>query len=517
MTPILPPATRRQAIAWLKAGDVLADGRRVEQACYVPHKRRTQWWVRLNDGSRYCEAPDFGERPISELEPLVDCDHARFWESPLLALAKTYGFKYYPAQLQMAHSLALAEAAVIAADVGVGKTLLAISLIQLLRPKRCLIIAPQGVITAKGDIVSQWESEFQKFAPNLKPVRIDVGKKGVEYMMQFIDRGGINVHLTYMQEALANNGGGWLRHFSPDLYDMIIVDECHLIANPDTDMAKALFRMEPRFRYALTATPVGNFVSDCYRLVRWIRPDIPIELPQMERKRVYSDGYPLATYRALAHAVAPIRKIDIRPELPPLHLHKVYVDMEPELMKRYRKMDTEFTLPEGGAGVLARVKLTKLRNLCADSVAKAVTVAQNLAANPGVVVSARIKQTDAIEKYIRLMRSHWRYGRIDSTMDPSQASATSSAFKSGELDALFMGIKCAYGHSFPACDTIHVASMEWSFGSFAQALGRVWRINSQKPVHAYVYLLRDTIEERIFDTVCAKESAAMAALYGEVA
>jgi superfamily II DNA or RNA helicase len=513
MIPILPPATRRQALAWLRPGDRLADGRRVEQACNVMHRLRPQWWVRLNDGSRYCEAPEFGERPLSELEPLVDMPPVwPRWASNELSLhAEANGFEYYPAQISTIHSLARAGSALIAADVGAGKSLMAISLILLLRPKRCLIIAPQGVITARGDLASQWEGEFAKFAPKLKTTRVSS-----QHSLNTRDKGC--VHLTYMQEALANQGGGWLRHLEPDFYDMIIVDEAHLLQQPKTQMAQALFRMQPRHKYALTATPVGNFVSDCYRLVRWIRPDVSIDLSAKPiGRRPYSDGYPLATYRALAHAVAPIRKIDVRPDLPQLYLHKVMVEAEPDLMAAYRALDDGFTMKDANAGTISRVKLTKLRNLCAESIAKAAQVTHSIRMNPGVFVSARIKQTDLIMRYLKSTAPHLSIGRIDSTMDASLASRTSSEFKSGALDVLGMGIKVAYGHSFPACDTVHVPSMEWSYGSFNQALGRVWRINSQKPVHAYVYLLKDTIEERIFDTVCAKESAAMAALYGETA
>ena len=284
-------------------------------------------------------------------------------------------------------------------------------------------------------------------------------------------------------------------------------------------MAKALYRMQPARRYALTATPVGNKVEDCLSMLRWLRPDVEIRLPFHEEAgadgRPIVPASPLLTYRALAHALAPIRKRDIRPDMPALNVVKVYVNPDPETLAAYRDIEQSFTLKKGSAGQIERVRLTKLRNVCAESVGKAVEIAAKIGMNPGVAVSARIKQTDLIVRYMRTTASHLKLGRIDSTRNPKNNSAIATAFQSGELDVLLLGIKCAYGYSFPGCDTVHVASLEWSWGSFAQAVGRVWRVNSQRPVTAYVYLLRGTVEERMFDTVCAKETAATLALYGE--
>ena len=516
MTPILPP-NPLQSLAYLKPGDRLLGATVTEAAPIIvrrKHDKAEVLYVKLDNGEEYCEHPGHGRRPMRDLASRVFEPIPFKLCSPMsLQLGRMEndaGFTFYPRQLDYVQHLAGAGSAMVAADVGTGKTLLAIALIHALQPRRCLVIAPQGVITAKGDMLSQWESEFARFAPWSKPVRVRSGYEAAT--------SGAGIHLTYLQEALANDGG-WLTQVAPDLYDMIVVDEAHLVQNYHTIMARALFRMQPRWRYALTATPVGNKVQDCLALLRWIRPDVDFGLPFHENlrggARPLIPASPLLTYRALAHAVAPIRKQDIRPDLPPLHIHKVFVDPDPDTLAAYRDIEQNFTLKDGGAGQIERVRLTKLRNVCAGSIGKAVAIAEQIQLNPGVVVSARLEQTGLLVRCLKLSASSLRFGRIDSTVNPDNNPAVAAAFQRGELDVLMLGIKCAYGYSFPACDTIHVASLEWSWATFAQAVGRVWRVNSQRPVHAYVYLLRGTIEERMFDTVCAKQSAATLALYGE--
>lgn len=506
MIPTILPPTPRQALACLEEGDVLNNGRRITIASAYE-----QTALLIDGCGCFAEKPSPNQRPIDHLIPLIPelrRDPPPPTSRELDDMARRAGFTWFPGQRDYIAHVHAAGAALVAAEVGCGKTAFALALVHLHRATRALIIAPQGVITAKGGMLSQWEGEFTRFLPWVIPRRITDGTGSSEP----------GVHITYMQEALLN-GGGWLARVSPDHYDLIVVDEAHLLANRDTVMGRALFRMQPRWRYALTATPIGNRLGDCAALARWLKPGRkrapgPDEIKRARRFRPLEVS-PLNHFRYLADVIAPIRKRDLRPDLPALQLHKVMVEPEPGFMERYHHLDRTFSMSSASPGVIHRVLLTKLRNLCAESSAKIRAVAEHACLSPGVIVGARTRQTTAIHHAIKASKPGFRVGRIDSTMPPQAASNTSAAFKAGELDVLLMGIKVAYGHSFPDCNTIHIASLEWSYGAFEQAAGRVYRINSMRPVHAYIYLLAGTIEERMFDTVCAKQSAAMCALYGE--
>ena len=542
MTPpiLQPPPLER--LAYLKPGDrlgphvinVVMQGRsirsqRIERDGKSGRRIREgdQLTVQTTDGTWWCEHLMPYHRPLSDLLPYAQQLSVTAPSGPSVMLhairaqdmQQRAGFRFYPAQLRYLLDVAQHDGALLAAEVGCGKTCLAIGLTELHRPKRTLIIAPQGVIAPRRRKVddewcydaSQWQREFARFAPWMQP----------RYVTRPPTDDG--VFLTYMQDALLNDGG-WLRDVPPDWFDCIICDEVHLVMNPHTHMARALYRMQPRLRYALTATPIPNRAQECWQLCGWLRPGTMPPMPTTREWLEFDDGTasqvhdpvePFSTLlfgQCFRHVIAPIRKRDIRPDLPELHVHNVLIDAEPELMDQYRKLAAEFTLPEGDSGTIERAKLTALRNLCASSKAKAASLYHALSqVKHSVVVSARTQQTTML---VRLLAGR-RTARIDSLTDPKQHGSYSAAFQRGELDCLFMGIKCAYGHSFPDCNTLHVASLEWSYGAFEQACGRVYRINSQRPVHAYVYLLRGTVEERMFDTVCLKRSVANRILFGD--
>ena len=114
----------------------------------------------------------------------------------------------------------------------------------------------------------------------------------------------------------------------------------------------------------------------------------------------------------------------------------------------------------------------------------------------------------------RLMDANVPYSRIDGTTSDSHVSE-SNAFKRGDTKVMLMGIKCAQAHSFSSCRNLIIGSVEWSYGSFNQAMGRVYRLNSPQDVNIWVILHKDSIEEMMFDKLATKRDAATICLHGK--
>lgn len=94
-------------------------------------------------------------------------------------------------------------------------------------------------------------------------------------------------------------------------------------------------------------------------------------------------------------------------------------------------------------------------------------------------------------------------------------TAEANRFKRGDARVMFMGIKCAQGHSFDQCRNLIIGSLEWSYGSLHQAKGRVWRLTSKQQVRVWCVLHENTIEELLFDRVATKQDAATICLHGK--
>jgi hypothetical protein len=80
---------------------------------------------------------------------------------------------------------------------------------------------------------------------------------------------------------------------------------------------------------------------------------------------------------------------------------------------------------------------------------------------------------------------------------------------------MVMGIKMAQAFSFSKCCNLIITSLEWSYGTKNQAMGRVYRLDSKKPVNVWCILNENSIEEVMYDKVSNKADAATLCLRGE--
>ena len=261
-------------------------------------------------------------------------------------------FKFYPGQIEYIAQAACAESALIAAETGVGKTLIAICLLLLKKAGRVLICAPKGTVKdgkgKRGEPTSpsQWIKEFKKFAPTIPVFKI-FGRQDYEKILK--RNGGelpFGVYLTYdyvmfrngferipntwfgknkdeeelYRKHLRSSGinvpelysklmdpfGNEIEGAAPvrdpesyhygightkvyditdkgkvtgekhaitclsepclateighDFWDMVILDEAHLICNLDSQITNSIIKMQPKYKFALSATPIPNMV-----------------------------------------------------------------------------------------------------------------------------------------------------------------------------------------------------------------------------------------------------------------
>ena len=84
----------------------------------------------------------------------------------------------------------------------------------------------------------------------------------------------------------------------------------------------------------------------------------------------------------------------------------------------------------------------------------------------------------------------------------------------GKAQVLAMGIKCAAAYSFDACQNLIIGSLEYSWGTFAQACGRIDRVTNAVIKNIYCILHENSIEEIQYETVGLKGDAANLCLRG---
>ena len=570
------------------------------------------------------------------------------------------GFQYYPGQVDYTARVAVKDHGVVAADTGVGKSLIALSLIQIKGPARALIIAPQGTMRSsesdeddeeeeEGFTASQWLQEIGRFAPG-NPVfqlfdhsdyiRIKKQNKGVlphgiyvSYYQAMFTNGAretaasswnddrlkleMNKIVKLTKEQLATvdmpaggpedkNGirdGGltaWCQSvgqekerirciMSPCMstlisheFDFVAMDEAHVVCNPQANITQMLIRMQPKYRYLFTATPIPNIVSNLFSLMGWVCvPDWykgnllnaawPFRRGEIARfnqialteerdftqermnkiaavKEAAATGAgipksfkcvklspviasPARVLKLLKPNMAYIDKQTCNPLYLPPNVKEIRVPMGVEQTKLYVHFMNRRNIPCAHPLIRARKQIAWLRGICADPAhfehggpkvssnfnPKVMAILQLtreiMAMNEQIVlINSRVGLTDTL--HLLLREAGVKIGRIDSTVSASEHSRQSNLFKAGRSQVLLMGIKCAASYSFNDCKHLAIGSLEYSYGSLHQAMGRIDRVCNPS-TNIYCILHQHTIEETMYDVVATKQDAATICLRGQ--
>ena len=558
-------------------------------------------------------------------------------------------FKFFPGQKEYVAQAACAESALISAETGCGKTLIAICLSMLKMAGRVLIVAPKGTVKdsegTRGEATkpSQWTQEFKKFAPEITVYKL-FGRHDYEKLLKqnggelpygvfltydhvmfrdgfeqlpstwyskkkdaedlyrkqckkdkikvrpiedkFGNRDRVNYHFgighTRTYEVFDKRGNETTdRHaikcihkpclateIGHKFWDMVILDEAHLICNLDAQITKNFLRMQPKYKFALSATPIPNMVWNIFSLMGWLsvpnwfhgnklNPRWPFKLDEIsdfkkefvtnerdhtlqEDLRKHGRGQsalknspvisqPAKLLKLLRPTVAFISKKQCNPDMVQSNVYEIRIPMTHEQRLNYNHYMDPANIPCTDPRYRYGQQLAYLRGICANPkdtdynlfsrsnftpkvLAIMETIYKHLAKGEQVIhVSARHGMTNEIAE--RLRQAGIKYARIDGE-SPDKAREAAK-FKDKDVPVMLMGIKCAQAFSFEQCKNLIIGCLEWSYGVFNQALGRVYRLTSPEDVNVYVMLHKNSIEEMMFDKLGSKEDAATICLHGK--
>lgn len=538
-------------------------------------------------------------------------------------------YTYYPGQLNYVASIAVKDNALVAAQVGTGKSLFALSLIQLKAPNRALIIAPQGTMRS-GEYeedesmeyqASQWVEEIRRFTPSMpvfqlfslddyeKLKRLNNGELPpgiyISYpQAMFYNQSRVSVPEAWDDKRLSLETGFplpeypdeavgdekyWCKSIGLEVdgircivtpclsalvkheFDMVLVDEAHLFCHLSATSTQMLIRMQPRYRYALTATPIPDNIGNLFSLMGWLtvpewfRGDrrnaawpharneqgrfedtfrsTERDFTQEEMKRKADRNWKgkceklspvISSPARLLKIIKPTLAFISKKECNPNYREPTIIDVRVPMGKEQSLLYAHFLNRGNISGsplTRARKQTTYLRNICADPAGfthggpkvssnmnpKTMAVMELAAeiirkGDPLTIISCRVGQTDTFARLFNEVGID--FARIDSTTPADEHSHQSNLFKSHKRQVMLMGMKCAAAYSFSECPWEIVASLEYSPGPYEQARGRVDRVNSKYPVTIYTVLHKFSYEETMHDNVATKDDAAKICLLG---
>jgi SNF2 family DNA or RNA helicase len=226
--------------------------------------------------------------------------------------------------------------------MGLGKTLQVIATLQILfsegEIRSALIICPKSIL-------SNWEFEISKWAPQLSYARITPLKSIREAAWKVLF-GNRHILLTNY-EQFRNPPKILINH----KLDIIVADEAHHIRNVGAQVVRGIKTVAWNRFWALTGTPIERDPEDLVTILSTVSP-LRISLSDAKLHPV--------SLKSLARPYILRRlKTDVLDELPPVVESKTVLDLLPAQRRRYDKV---LRTPLSEANLLSQIN--QLRQIC---------------------------------------------------------------------------------------------------------------------------------------------------------
>lgn len=429
----------------------------------------------------------------------------------------------FPYQREGMLHLAFTERALLADEMGLGKTIQAIAACALLfrlgKAQRVLIVTPASLKT-------EWEEQIQKFTK--LPYQLVFGPR--RQRLGVYDTAPFFTLVNYEQmvaDALDVN-----TRLRPDI---VVLDEAQRIKNWSTKTAQAIKRLQSRYAFVLTGTPIENRIDELFSIVGFLDPSIFGPLFRFNRDFYQLDdrGRP-EEYRNLQklHArVRPLmlrrRKADVETELPSRTDSNHFVSLSESQQAAYEEHAQQVSrlvhtakrrpLTKQEQDKLMR-ELAMMRMICdtnyildandraCPKLAELKTVLEECCADSDVKVlifSEWVRMLELVREVCDGLKLGyaWHTGSVPQR----RRRAEIQLFKSDPICRVFLTTDSGgVGLNLQNASVVINCDLPWNPAKLEQRIARAWRKHQTRNVTVINLVSRDTIEHRMLGTLRAK-------------
>ena len=424
---------------------------------------------------------------------------------------------------------ALPTGAILADDVGTGKTLIGLIAMHTLTRH----FNRKGVIVCPSSLVMNWKNEIKKWFPDslyYSTVFVKSNHQSDSHVFQFIHSSPESRPLMIISYELFRSFNEALNTLTT--LDYLLCDEGHRLKNAyGTKTIDALSSCIATKRIVMTGTPIQNNLEELYSIVQFV---CPFFLGTLEEFRstyaLNTEGKSDELKRMLSHILLRRSKdVVLRSQLPPRHEFMVKCPMLIDSEKHaYSQLAEDSVSAFTSLGDKANVlpKLMELRMLCSlppgtrDEATDAAAVSTKMRAlmalvdassksntDKVVIVSGFTAVLDAVQRCLR--RRRWTCLRINGAVSLDKRDKIVQAFNNSTnpIRILLLSAKAGgVGLTLTGANHIFLMEPDWNPAVDTQAAGRVWRQGQTKTVFVYRMILSGTIEESIICRQNAKKA-----------
>ena len=435
----------------------------------------------------------------------------------------------FPYQREGMLHLAFTGRALLAAEMGLGKTIQAIAACALLhrlgRARRVLVVTPASLKT-------EWEEQIRRFTA--LSLRIVYGNRLTRLAHYAATDAPFFTLVNYEQvvpDTLEINA-----RLQPDI---VVLDEAQRIKNWTTKTAQAVKRLRSHYAFVLTGTPLENRIDELYSLVDYLDPAVFGPLFRFNRDFYTFDerGRP-AGYQNLdqLHArLQPLmlrrRKADVETELPARTDHVRLIPLADSQRETYQ--GHERIVAELGAKAKRRPllpaeldqlmrELAMMRMICdtnfilgdedraCPKLGELEPILTEIRDNPEVKVII-FSEWERMLQLVRELCVQLRLGCAwhTGTVPQQKRRAEINRFKTDPACRVFLSTDSGgVGLNLQHASVVINCDLPWNPAKLEQRIARAWRKHQTRAVTVINLVSLDTIEHRMLATLADKRGLA---------
>ena len=308
-------------------------------------------------------------------------------------------------------------------------------------------------------------------------------------------------------------------------FEYIILDEAQFIKNPKTKNAQSVKSLKSRHRLALTGTPIENGLSELWSIFDFLLPgylyslnyftknfEKPIQMGDEKRKS------------QLQKLVSPFilrrTKKQVLKDLPDKVEKDMWLSFSPEEKQLYlanlaqvnEQLQQQLEL-EKVDSILILAMMTRLRQICCEprmlyenykgestKFSMCLDLIETLKEN-GKKVLLFSSFTSIFDDFIEEFdRRGIKYHMITGAVDKKKRKEEVDAFQNDDSNVFLISLKAGgTGLNLTKAQAVIHFDPWWNVSAQNQATDRAYRIGQTKNVLVYQLLMKNTIEEKIYE------------------
>ena len=439
----------------------------------------------------------------------------------------------YPYQIDGMLHLAFKGRAMLADEMGLGKTVQAVAAAAVMREvmgvKRVLVVAPAS-------LKAEWEEQIRTFTE--LPLEVLFGARH-ERLMRYRHTPAFFLITNYEQVVR-----DWREINAVLRPDLVILDEAQRIKNWRTITAQHLKRLESRFAFVLTGTPLENRIDELYSLTEFIDPSLFGSLFRFNRRFYRFDAHGKMAgmqnldelHTMVGKVMLRRRKDEVEEQLPERVDNTYFVEMTQEQRARYEEYEV----------IVARLyHVAKQRPLRPEEMERLqnALACMRMCCDSCYILDNEVRDAPKLDELEKVLEDIW-------SSDPQRKVIVFSEWvrmlelmaarlkKRGVGFALHVGklpqqmrrkeiirfkedSECrvflssesgGVGLNLQAASVVVNLDLPWNPAKLEQRIARAWRKHQRNRVNVINLVSQDTLEHRMLGTLKFKQGLADAVL-----